>query len=98
MIVSDDEDAPLRETNIKKVDHLLEESFWIVVRIDVDFCQGVVSGRFIAAFVNPGLEPGQDQLQAVALLDLFDQLVSAELAPDNLDQVLDDVLGTVDIL
>ncbi len=64
---------------------LPKESLRVVVGVDVDLCERVVSCRLVTAFVNSRLEPGKNQLKTISLLDLFNQLVSAELASDNLD-------------
>uniref|UniRef100_A0A8W7PT82 Uncharacterized protein n=1 Tax=Anopheles coluzzii TaxID=1518534 RepID=A0A8W7PT82_ANOCL len=75
----------------------LQETLRIVVRVDVDLGQRVVGGRLHATFVDARLQPRQQQLQPVALLDLLHQLVGRELALHDQDQVLDDVLGAVDV-
>ena len=76
---------------------LLEELLRVVVRVDVDLGQGVVDGRIGAALVNARLEPGQEELHAVALLDLLDELVDDEGAAHAHDHLLDLVLGAVDV-
>lgn len=34
-----------------------QETFWVVVAVNVDLCQSVVSGGLFAAFVDPRLQP-----------------------------------------
>lgn len=76
---------------------LLQELLRVVVRVDVDLGESVVHGRIVGALVNAGLEPGQQELHAVALLDLFDELVDAELTAHRHDHLLDLILGAVDV-
>ena len=67
---------------------LLEEPLCIVVPIDVDLGEGVVGGGLDAALVHARLQPGHDELEAVALFHLLHQLVRVELAAHHQDQVL----------
>ena len=64
---------------------LPEESFRVVVAVDVDLGEGVVGGGLGAALVDAGLQPGQQELEAVAILHLLHQLVGGELAPHHHD-------------
>lgn len=36
-----------------------QETFWVIVAVNVDFCQGIMSGRFFTAFVDTRLQPRQ---------------------------------------
>lgn len=42
---------------------LSQEALGAVVAVNVDFSQCIVSGRLLAAFLNPGLQPGKQQLE-----------------------------------
>ena len=76
---------------------LLEEPLRVIVGVDVDLGQSVVRGRLLNSLVDAVLQPGQQQLEPVALLDLFNQLVGGELSAHHDDEGLDDVLRAVDV-
>ena len=76
---------------------LTQEPLWVVVRVNVDFGEGIVSGWFIDTFVDTGLQPRQKQLQSVSLLDLFNELVCGELTSDDHDQLFDGILTTIHV-
>ena len=42
---------------------LTKEPLWVVVGVDVDLGQGVVGSGLFHAFVDTGLQPGQQQLE-----------------------------------
>ena len=74
-----------------------QESLRVVVAVDVDLGERVVRGRLGDALRDARLEPGQQQLEAVALLDLLDEFVGRELAAHDQDELLDGVLRAVDV-
>ena len=76
---------------------LLQEALSVVVGVYVDLSDCVVSGRLQGPLVYARLQPRQDQLQSVSLLDLLDEFVRVELAAHHQDEVLDDVLGAVHV-
>lgn len=43
---------------------LPKEAFRIVVAINVDFGQGIMSSRLLTTFMNTSLQPGQQQFQS----------------------------------
>jgi len=56
----------------------VEELLGLPVEVDVDLGQGVVGGRLLVALSNAGLEPGEQELQAVALLDSRNEVCGFE--------------------
>ena len=47
---------------------LPQEPLWVVVGVDVDLCQGVVGGWLLFSLVDPALQPRQQQLQSVGIM------------------------------
>jgi hypothetical protein len=76
---------------------LTKELLGFVVRVDVDFCEGVVGGWFNAAFMDARFQPRQQQFQAIALLNFLYKFVGAELSFDDKNEVLDNVFRAVNI-
>lgn len=76
---------------------VLEKSLWVVIGINVDLCQSIVSGWFFRSIVDPGLEPWQQQLQSVSLFYFLYQFIGGELSSYGHDQAFDDIFATVDI-
>ncbi|GJC99267.1 hypothetical protein ColKHC_08093 [Colletotrichum higginsianum] len=77
---------------------LLEELLRVVVRVDVDLSESVEDGLLLVSGGKGGLEEGQEKLEAVAGLDLGDELINGDrCGVDSRQQVLDDVLVAVDI-
>jgi hypothetical protein len=68
-----------------------------VVAVDVDLGNGVEDGSVLAASLDAGLEPREDELEPVALLDLADELVDREVARDRRKKALDGALVAVDV-
>ena len=76
---------------------LSEEPLGIVVGIDVDFGQGIMGGWFIDTLMDTRLQPGQQQLQSVPLLNLLNKFICRELSSDDHDQLLDGILSAVNV-
>jgi len=68
---------------------LLQERLGVVVAVNVDLGQGVVHGGILRASLDPSLQPGEDQLEPVPLLDLVNQFVDGEVAGDRSQETLD---------
>lgn len=68
---------------------LLQERLRVAVAVDVDLGQGVVHGRILRAGLYPSLQPGEDQLEPVSLLDLVNQFVNGEVSRDGSQEALD---------
>lgn len=76
---------------------LLQERLGVLVRIDKDLGERVVERRVLLSSGDAGLDPGQDELQPVPLLDLVNELIDGEGARDGREQVLDGAFVAVDI-
>lgn len=76
---------------------LLEEGLGVIVGIDVDLGESVVNGGLLLSSSNLGLEPGKDQLEAVALLDLIHELIDGNGTGDGGEESLDGGLVAVDV-
>jgi hypothetical protein len=76
---------------------LLEERLGVVVRVDRDLGNGVVDLLVGRALLDLLVEPGKDELEAVALLNLGDELIDGERAGDREEEVLDGGLVAVDV-
>jgi hypothetical protein len=69
----------------------------VAVGVDVNLGQGVEGGRLGDALVETVLKPGQEQLQAITLLQLRNQLVRREVAAHSHDEVADNVIAAIHI-
>jgi hypothetical protein len=76
---------------------LLQKLFGIVVTVDGDFRNRVVDSGILAADLHLRVQPRQDKLQAVTLLDLIHELIDREGSSDRCKETLDCSLVTVDI-
>ena len=76
---------------------LLQERLRVVVAVDVNLGQGVVHGGILRAGLDPGLQPWQNQLESVPLLDLVYQFVNGEVSRDGSQETLDRCLVAVHI-
>ncbi|KAJ2970770.1 hypothetical protein NUW54_g12658 [Trametes sanguinea] len=61
----------------------------VVVGIDVDLRHGVVDGGVLAALLNTGFQPREDELESVPRLNLLHELVDGEVARHSGKQTLD---------
>jgi hypothetical protein len=68
---------------------LLQERLGVVVAVDVNLGQGVVHGGILRAGLDPSLQPGEDQLEPIPLLDLVNQFVDGEVSRDGSQEALD---------
>lgn len=76
---------------------LLEERLRVLVRVDEDLGEGVVKRGVLLPGGDSGLDPGEDELEPVPLLDLFNKLLDGERSRDGSEEVLDGSLVAVDI-
>jgi len=76
---------------------LLQERLGVVIRIDCDLGHRVVDRGIGLTLLDTGLEPREDQLETVTLLDLVNQLVDGEGSGNRVEQILDGSLVAVDI-
>ena len=76
---------------------LLQELLRIVVAVNVNLRESVEDSRVLATGLHAGFQPGQDELETVASLDLVHQLVDGEVTRHRGKQALDGRLVTVDI-
>ena len=56
-----------------------------------------MGGSLGDAFRDASFEPGQEELEAVALLNFFDEFVCRELTAHHQDQLLDGIFSAVDV-
>jgi len=68
---------------------LLQERLGVVVAVNVNLGQSVVHGGILRAGLDPSLQPGEDQLEPIPLLDLVDQFVDGEVSRDRGQETLD---------
>ena len=76
---------------------LLQELLRVVVAVDVDLGKCIVDSGVLRAGLNAGFQPGQDELQTIASLDLVNKLVNSKVPRDGRKQRLDGSLVTVNI-
>mmetsp|Transcript_98646 Transcript_98646/g.299391 ORF Transcript_98646/g.299391 Transcript_98646/m.299391 type:complete len:702 (-) Transcript_98646:1272-3377(-) len=76
---------------------VLEERLRIPVGVDVNLRNTVVQVRVLVAFSHPGLEPRQEDAEAVPLLHLRHEGLHRAGGADVLQQRLDEVLGAVQV-
>ena len=69
----------------------------VVVAVDVDLGDSVVNGGILRAGLYASLEPREDELQPVPLLDFVDELVDGEVASDGGKESFDCRFITVDV-
>ena len=74
---------------------LLEELLRVVVAVDVDLGERVEDGWVLVTGLYAGLQPRQNQLEAIASLDLMYKLVDGEIARNRRQKGLDASLITV---
>mmetsp|Transcript_17866 Transcript_17866/g.38285 ORF Transcript_17866/g.38285 Transcript_17866/m.38285 type:complete len:315 (+) Transcript_17866:2557-3501(+) len=75
----------------------LQKGLRIAIGVDVDFGDAIVKERILVAFCHPGLQPRQENSQAVALLDLGDEGLDGAGGPHVLEEALDEVFGAVQV-
>ena len=68
---------------------LLQERLGVVVAVDVNLGQSVVHGGILRTGLDPGFQPGEDQLEPISLLDLVNQFVDGEVSRDGSQETLD---------
>ena len=68
---------------------LLQECLRIVVAVNVNLGQGVVHRGILGVGLDPSLQPGEDQLEPIPLLDLVNQFVNGEISRDRGQETLD---------
>jgi hypothetical protein len=76
---------------------LLEERLRVLVRVDVDLGESVVDGGLLLTGGDLGFEPREDELEAVALLYLVNELIDGNGTGDGREEGLDGVLVAVDV-
>ena len=76
---------------------LLQERLGVVVAVNVNLGQGVVHGGILRAGLDPSLQPGEDQLEPIPLLDLVNQFVDGEVSGDRGQETLDRSFVAVNI-
>ena len=76
---------------------LLQERLGVVVAVNVNLGQGVVHGGILRTGLDPSLQPGEDQLEPIPLLDLVNQFIDGEVSRDRSQETLDRSFVTVHI-
>jgi hypothetical protein len=76
---------------------LLQERLGVVVAVDINLGQSIVHGGILRAGLDPSLQPGEDQLKPIPLLDFVNQLVDGEISRDGSQEALDRSLVAVHI-
>ncbi len=77
---------------------LLQELLRVVVRIDINLCQGVVDRLLLVAGSEGRLKEGEEELETVAGFDLLHELVDGDRRRvDGREKVLDDTLIAINI-
>ena len=76
---------------------LLQELLRVVIAVDVDLGKCIVDSGVLRASLNAGFQPGQDELQTIASLNLVNKLVNSKVPRDGRKQRLDGSLVTVNI-
>ena len=76
---------------------LLQKSFRIIVRVDVDLGERVEDCWFLLAIGHLVFEEGQDELESISLFNFINQLVDRHRASHRHEQLLDSRLIAVDV-
>ena len=76
---------------------LFEELLRVVVAVDVDLGKGVEDGGILTACLNTGLQPRENELEAIASFDFMYKFVDSEVTGDRRQQALDCRLVAVDV-
>jgi hypothetical protein len=62
---------------------LLQERLRVVVAVNENLGHGIEDSRVLAARLHTSLQPRENKLQAVALLDLMNKLINGEIPSDR---------------
>lgn len=76
---------------------LLEETFGVVVAVDVNLGECVVDRGILLTGSDLSLEPREDELETVSLLDFIDKFVDGNWTSNASEESLDRVLVAVNI-